>query len=123
MLKILSRRLEGCFRLFNSNSKECSLADDRSDFEDITFKFRNLVIDKLASLDTAEVDELIPNEQHLKSYLGFFKLLQCLEEMIIRGQQERDAESERGVDILEFRRQLEEEIAKLVDIKNEATLS
>lgn len=99
------------------------MADDRSDFEDITFKFRNLVIDKLASLDTAEVDELIPNEQHLKSYLGFFKLLQCLEEMIKRVQQERDAESERGVDILEFRRQLEEQIAKLVDIKNEATLS
>lgn len=99
------------------------MTDDRSDLEDIAFRFRNLIIDKLASLDTADGDETVPNEQRLKSYLGFFKLLQCLEEMIKRVQQERDKKSERGVDILEFRRQLEEQIAKLVDIKNEATLS
>lgn len=97
--------------------------DDRSDLEDIVFKFRNKIIEQLASIDTLDGDENVPNEQRLKSYLGFFKLLQCLEEMIKRVQQERDKKSERGVDILEFRQQLEEQIAKLVDIKNEATLS
>lgn len=109
--------------MFNSNLQECSLAYDRSDLENITFKFRNIVIDELASLDTAKGEEFVTNEQRLKSYLGFFKLLQCLEEMIKRVQQERDAKSERGVDILEFRRQLEEQIAKLVDLKNEAIVS
>ena len=99
------------------------MADDRSDLEDITLKLRDKIIDELASLDTIDSGEDISNEQRLKSYLGFFKLLQCLEEMIKRVQQESDAKSERGVDILEFRRQLEEQIAKLVDIKNETTFS
>ena len=108
---------------FNSKYWEYSLSDDRSDLEDITFKFRNKIIDELASLDTLNTKEDISNEQRLKSYLGFFKLLQCLEEMIKRVQQERDKKSDRGVDILEFRRQLEEQIAKLVDLKNEAALS
>lgn len=99
------------------------MADDRSDLEDITFKFREMIIGELANLDAVEGDEPVSNEQRLKSYLGFFKLLQCLEEMIKRVQQERDKKSERGVDILEFRRQLEEQIAKLVDLKNEAIVS
>ena len=99
------------------------MAEDRSDLEDITLKLRDKIIDELANLDTMNSGEDISNEQRLKSYLGFFKLLQCLEEMIKRVQQERDAKSERGVDILEFRRQLEEQIAELVDIKNETTFS
>ena len=94
------------------------MADDRSDLEGIAFKFREMIIGELANLDAVEGDEPVSNEQRLKSYLGFFKLLQCLEEMIKRVQQERDKKSERGVDILEFRRQLEEQIAKLVDLKN-----
>ena len=43
--------------------------------------------------------------------------------MMKRVQQERDKKSDRGVDILEFRRQLEEQIAKFVDKENEATFS
>ncbi len=99
------------------------MTDDRSDLEDITFKLRDKIIDELASLDTANNSEDVSDEQRLKSYLGFFKLLQCLEEMMKRVQQEREKKSDRGVDILEFRRQLEEQITKLVDIKNEASLS
>lgn len=99
------------------------MSDDRNQLEDIAVKFRNKIIDELDALDKSNADEEVSNEQRLKSYLGFFKLLQCLEEMIKRVQKERDKKSDKGVDILEFRQQLEEQIAKLVDIKNEATLS
>jgi len=80
-------------------------------------------MDELVGLEQVNSSEEISNEQRLKSYLGFFKLLQCLEEMMKRVQQERDKKSDRGVDILEFRRQLEEQIAKFVDKENEATFS
>lgn len=96
---------------------------DRSQLEDITIKFHNKIMDELVGLEQVNSSEEISNEQRLKSYLGFFKLLQCLEEMMKRVQQERDKKSDRGVDILEFRRQLEEQIAKFVDKENEATFS
>ena len=80
-------------------------------------------MDELVGLEQVNSSEEISNEQRLKSYLGFFTLLQCLEEMMKRVQQERDKKSDRGVDILEFRRQLEEQIAKFVDKENEATFS
>lgn len=99
------------------------MSNDRSQLEDIAFKFHKKIIEELASLDASNASENDTNEQRLKSYLGFFKLLQCLEEMIKRVQQERDKKSDRGVDILEFRQQLEEQIAKLVDIKDEAAVS
>ena len=96
---------------------------DRSQLEDITIKFHNKIMDELVGLEQVNSSEEISNEQRLKSYLGFFKLLQCLEEMMKRVQQERDKKSDRGVDILEFRRQLEEQIDKFVDKENEATFS
>jgi len=99
------------------------LSDDRSQLEDIASQFHKKIIDELANLDTSNDEEGLSSEQRLKSYLGFFKLLQCLEEMMKRVQIERDKKSDRGVDILEFRQQLEEQIAKLVDLKNEASLS
>lgn len=101
---------------------ECVLSDEPSELEEIIIKFRDKLLDKVAKFEDVEADEALSTEQQLKSYIGFFKLLQSLEDMIKRVQQEREKKSERGVDILEFRRELEEQIAKLVDAKTQAII-
>ncbi len=98
------------------------MSDEPSQLEEIAIKFRNKLLDKVSKFEDVEADEAISSEQQLKSYMGFFKLLQSLEEMIKRVQQEREKKSDRGVDILEFRRELEEQIAKLVDAKTQAII-
>ena len=100
-------------------SEKLSLTDDPARLEEIAIKFRDKILDELSKLDVTCSSETLTSEQQLKSYTGYFKLLQNLEEMIKRVQQERDKKSDRGVDILEFRRQLEEQIAKLVTPKTE----
>ncbi len=92
-------------------------------FETIAVKLRDKVLSDLSILEASMGDTDEVNEQRLKSLTGFFKLLQSIEEMIKRIQQERDKKTDRGVDILEFRQQLEKQIAKLVDDKIEETVS
>lgn len=91
--------------------------------EDIVIKLRNSVLSELDFLTTDKDQEKTSSEQRLKLLTGFFKLLQALEEKLEQKKEERDKKPDRGVDILEFRRQLEEQIARLVDHETEAAVS
>ena len=91
--------------------------------EDIVIKLRNSVLSELDFLTTDKDQEKTSSEQRLKLLTGFFKLLQGLEEMLEQKKEERDKKPDRGVDILEFRRQLEEQIARLVDHETETAVS
>ena len=97
--------------------------DASGQMEDIVMKLRNSVLSELDILTTDKDQEKTSSEQRLKLLTGFFKLLQGLEEMVEQKQQERDKSSDRGVDILEYRRQLEEQIARLVDRETETAVS
>lgn len=102
-----------------SESKDLRIGE----LEKIAIRFRKLLLSQLANFELEENHADIQQEQKLKSYAGFFKLVQNLEEMINRIQIERDKKSSRGVDILEFRQQLEKQIAKLVDENSEKPVS
>lgn len=97
--------------------------DDPNNLEALATKLRGKIFHELSRMDSSnELDESSLQDR-LKSYTGFFKLLQNLEEMIKRIEHERDKKLDRGVDILEFRRQLEEQIARLVEQSDEAAVS
>ena len=99
------------------------MSDDPGKLEEIAIRLRDKILAELSAMETSKLLEEGSTEQRLKAYTGFFKLVQSLEEITKRIQQERDKKSDRGVDILEFRRQLEEQIAELVDKKNQAVVS
>ncbi len=111
-LSFISTANEECFLLENSE-------DDSDQLEKIATKLKNIICAELSNMETHIEVETTSTEQKLKAYTGFFKLVQNLEEMIKRIQTDRDKKSNRGVDILEFRKQLEKQIAKLVDEKTE----
>lgn len=99
------------------------LSEDFNQLEKIAIKFRDKILNELSKIDELDTSDSGSTETQLKSYNGFFKLLQSLEEMIKKIEQERDKKSERGVDILEFRRKLEEQIANLVDAETKGVIS
>jgi hypothetical protein len=115
------------FCFFGSELKVNNLSENRDlrigELEKIAMRFRNLLFSQLAGFEHEKNSDTKTEEQKLKSYAGFFKLVQSLEEMINRIQIERDKKSSRGVDILEFRQQLEKQIAKLVDENSEKPVS
>lgn len=100
-----------------------SIGDSPTQLEGIAIKIQEQILTDLETLQNSKEPNELSGEQRLKSLTGFFKLLQSVEEMIKRIQQERDKKSNRGVDILEFRKQLEKQITKLVDEKTEGAIS
>lgn len=89
------------------------------EFENIALILRNEISKDLKKVEG--LDETT-SEQRLKTLIGFFKLLLSIEEYLKRKQQERENKSDKGVDVLEYRRQLEEQIAKLIDENSEAAI-
>ena len=100
-----------------------TVEDASNQFETFTIRLRDKILSDISELETSMGVGEGDSEQRLKSLTGFFKLLQSVEEMIKRIQQERDKKSDRGVDILEFRKELEKKISKLVDNKAEGVVS
>lgn len=116
--------------LFYKERKSLSHLFDTSDSLDtpdqvemIAKRLKDQIIVDLEKLEAMQEPDEISGEQRLKCLTGFFKLLQTVEEMIKRNQHERDKKLERGVDILEFRKQLEKQIATIVDEKTEGVVS
>ena len=102
------------------------IKDNPNQFEEIVTKLQNMVLAELKEIEAAKItDTATPatTEQKLKTYTGFFKLVQLLEETTQEIKQKRDKKSDRGIDILEFRKQLEKQITKLVDNKIEEIIS
>ena len=56
-----------------------------------------------------------PLEKRTRVLTNIVKALQGVEDMINRIKKDRERDAERGIDVVEYRRQLEEAIAGLVD--------
>ncbi len=75
--------------------------------------------------DTEKSEEFIeaPPEQRMKILTGLFKALQGVEDMINQKKREFETHAKRGIDVVEFRRQLEEQIARLVEQESQEAVS
>jgi len=105
-----------------------SLSVEVSVFETILSKLNKVLLLMISAYEVEEVAEEQSIEQQsvekqLKELTGLFKLLQGVEEMLKHAQENRDRRRESGIDALEFRRKLEEQIEKLVDEDAEGEMS
>lgn len=107
----------------SQNDEGESTDDATSQVEAIAHRLKHQILKDLEKLETMSEPDEISGEHRLKCLTGIFKLLQTVEEMIKRSRDERERKQDRGVDILEFRKQLEKQIAKLVDKKAEGIVS
>ena len=95
--------------------KQSSLSAETDTFERIVKRFNADLLAKLSALEINDQENEAANDPQLKELAGIFKLLQGVEEMLKRIQENHDQRRESGIDALEFRRKLEAQIAKLVD--------
>jgi len=83
--------------------------------EPAILRLRARLLEELEQTETCEDFKSATTEQRMKTLTGIFKTLQGVEDMINRIRQESELDQKRGVDVVEFRRQLEEQIARLVE--------
>jgi len=83
--------------------------------EEIALKFRGMLSSEMISISGNLEEANASIEDRLKAYTGYFKILRDVELMIKGIRQQRDQQSGTELEVLEFRRQLEEQIARLVD--------
>ncbi|MDJ0613797.1 MAG: hypothetical protein QNJ29_08965 [Rhizobiaceae bacterium] len=91
--------------------------------EPTILRLRERLLVELEQTETSDEFKSAPVEQRMKMLGGIFKTLQGVEDMINRIKQDNDLEQKRGIDVVEFRRQLEEQIARLVEQENSQTVS
>lgn len=84
-------------------------------FEKIVSRFNKVLLSMITSFEVQEEPSEITTEKQLKELAALFKLLQGVEGMLKQIQENRDRRRESGIDALEFRRKLEEQIEKLVN--------
>lgn len=90
--------------------------------ERVVVRLKQRLLDELTGIeDRLDSGEESP-EQHLKMLTGFFKMIQGVDQMVDGIEQRQEEQREQAVDIVEFREELEAQIARLVDAENEAGL-
>jgi len=100
-----------------------NLSAEVNTFEKIVGRLNALLLSMIGTFEINHEASEQTSESQLKELAGLFKLLQGVEEMLKRIQENRDRRQQSGVDALEFRRKLEEQIAQLVDEDAEDKLS
>ncbi len=91
--------------------------------ESAVLRLRTRLMGELEKTETEEDFLTASSEYRMKVLSGIFKALQGVEDMINRIKRDSDSDAQRGIDVVEFRRQLEEQIARLVEKEAEATVS
>ncbi len=91
--------------------------------ESIVLDFRETLSKEIKKLgDDLEGNKSSASEQ-VKAFADFFKLIQGVE-MISKGvRQQREQHSEKQLEVVEFRRELEAQIARLVDAETSLPVS
>ena len=83
--------------------------------ERVTHRLKERLLLELESLESELDSEAATKEQSFKVLSGFFKMVQSVDQMIDGFEQRREREREHEVDIVEFRRALEKQIARLIE--------
>ena len=91
--------------------------------EPAILRLRERLLGELEQTETCEEFQSATTDQRMKILNGIFKTLQGVEDMINRIKQENELDQKRGIDVVEFRRQLEEQIARLVEQESATALS
>jgi len=86
---------------------------DEKSLEEMHSRFKVGMISELKKLALIKPDDSDAFANGMKSVLGYFKQLQSIKEIIQWIKQDFDGQMEQGVDILEFRRELEKRISIL----------
>ena len=98
-------------------------ADESEFLTTVLTLMRDLILDQIEELETVMKDKTISGEQRLKDVMSMLKVLQGAEQMAERKKKNEHGTTERGMDTLEFRRQLEKQIDGLVDEKPKEAVS
>jgi len=96
---------------------------DEKSLGEIQLRFKTGLVSKLKKLASIEPHNNDDFDNGMKSVLSYFKQLQSIEEIIKWIKQDFDVQSEPGVDILDFRRELEKRIAILGNTAIEPDIS
>ncbi|MEM9329969.1 MAG: hypothetical protein AAGA53_01510 [Pseudomonadota bacterium] len=78
---------------------------------------------EMQKLDENLTTEGATTEQRFKTFTGYFKMVQGVEMMINGIKQQREHDRGKQIEVVEFRRQLEEQISRLVDNEPEEPVS
>ncbi|MEL7428749.1 MAG: hypothetical protein AAFN43_01995 [Pseudomonadota bacterium] len=81
----------------------------------VILRLRDRLVAELEETENSKAFRDATADQRMKTLTGFFKALQGVEDMINRMERESELDEKRGIDVVEFRRQLEEHIARLVE--------
>ncbi|MEM7214851.1 MAG: hypothetical protein AAF423_04845 [Pseudomonadota bacterium] len=92
-------------------------------FEETVVDLHRRLAEEMKQLDAALTDEDVTTEQRFRTFTGYFKMVQGVELMINGIRQQREQDREQGIELVEFRRQLEEQISRIVDAEAEGTVS
>ncbi|MEO0329407.1 MAG: hypothetical protein AAF217_12510 [Pseudomonadota bacterium] len=91
--------------------------------EKVTVRLKERILVELAGLENELDTGEGTTEHHLKMLTGFFKMVQGVDQMIDGIQQRHDRDQDDEIDIMEFRRELETQIARLVEAESTGALS
>ncbi|MEM9277749.1 MAG: hypothetical protein AAGA76_04185 [Pseudomonadota bacterium] len=92
-------------------------------FESVVLDLQKRLACEMKNLDADLTGEGVTTEQRFKTFTGYFKMVQGVEMMIDGIRQQREQDREHGIEVVEFRRQLEEQISRLVDDETEDAVS
>ena len=92
-------------------------------FEGALVDMHERLADEMKKLDRELTKEGVTTEQRFKTFTGYFKMVQGVELMMNGIRQQREQDREHGIEMVEFRRQLEEQISRLVDTEPPGTVS
>lgn len=107
-----------------SNAEACVSSPNLGEmFESVVRDLQSRLFKEMQKLDEALSAEDVSTEQRFKTYTGYFKMVQGVEMMMNGIRQQREQDREHKVSVVEFRRQLEEQISKLVDEETPETVS
>ncbi len=98
----------------------------RADSEHILYGFAcqlsDRILDELAKIEITLAEQGDTVEGRVKLLLDHFKLVQNVADIMDRLKKKHDETANRGRDIVEFRRELEAQIARLVDEEASGTV-
>lgn len=95
--------------------KKSGSVDADYTLEEIVLRLRERLLQELVRTEGCEEFRSAGSEQRMRILTGIFKALQGVEEMMARINRDGNAKSANGLDVVEFRRQLEKQIARLVE--------
>lgn len=91
--------------------------------EALLLEYRDTLSNEIAQLGKALDEKQAPATVRVKAFADFFKVIQGVELILNGVRQQREQHSETQLEVVEFRRELEAQIASLVDAETSLPVS